>query len=201
MSTDKDYEAKILRMVVNEYLNQTTFSTEKSIKALEDNPDEAVWELATKIYKESGHKVELCMVRDIVDLRITDWKYQLEKLEIEEKARAEAEEKARAEAERKAVEAKWEVLSAILQEIGDDVGRAKVFVKLWEIISEQLSVYERAVTLNSSIANDLGADELDELELRIAVEEEFDIEISDDEFFQVYNVESLLDVICIKVLA
>jgi hypothetical protein len=103
VSTDKDYEAKMLKMVANKYLNQTTFLQRKVLK-LEDNPDGASWELATKIYKESGHKVELCIVRNIVDHRITDLKYRLEKLEIEKKARDERQSelarKARAEAER-----------------------------------------------------------------------------------------------------
>ena len=197
MSTDKDYEVKILKMVVNEYLNQITFPTKESIKALENNPDGVVWELATKIYKESGHKVELCIIRNIVDFRITYVKYQLEKLEAERKARAEREaelarkaraeaeikaeleRKARAEAEMKALEAEREALADILQEIGgDDVSRAKVFVKLRKIICEELNVDESQITLNSHLENDLGADEYDEIELLMAVEEEFNIEIS-----------------------
>lgn len=198
MSIDKDYEVKILKMVVDEYLNQIVFPTKESLNALENNSDRVVWDLATKIYKESGHKVELCMVRNIVDLRIIDLKYQLEKLETEKKARAEREaelarkaraeaeikaeleRKARAEAEMKALEAEREALANNLQEIGgEDVSRAKVFVKLRKIISEELSVNESKVTLNSHLSNDLGADGHNLYGLVIALEEEFDIEIPD----------------------
>ena len=50
-----------------------------------------------------------------------------------------------------------------------------------EIIMEQLGVDSSAVTLGASFVDDLGADSLDTVELVMAFEEEFDIEIPDDE--------------------
>ncbi len=50
-----------------------------------------------------------------------------------------------------------------------------------EIIIEQLGVDAEAVTLEASFVDDLGADSLDTVELVMAFEEEFDIEIPDDE--------------------
>ena len=50
-----------------------------------------------------------------------------------------------------------------------------------EIIIEQLGVDANAVTLEASFVDDLGADSLDTVELVMAFEEEFDIEIPDDE--------------------
>ena len=55
------------------------------------------------------------------------------------------------------------------------------FDKVKEIVIEQLDVAEDAVKENASFASDLGADSLDTVELVMALEEEFDIEIPDDE--------------------
>ena len=50
-----------------------------------------------------------------------------------------------------------------------------------KIIVEQLGVGEEQVTENASFVDDLGADSLDTVELVMALEEEFDVEIPDDE--------------------
>lgn len=56
-----------------------------------------------------------------------------------------------------------------------------VFDKVKEIIVEQLGVDPVDVTLEASFIDDLGADSLDIVELIMALEEEFDIEIPDEE--------------------
>jgi len=53
--------------------------------------------------------------------------------------------------------------------------------KVKEIIVEQLGVDPEEVTLEASFVNDLGADSLDTVELVMALEEEFNIEIPDEE--------------------
>jgi len=53
--------------------------------------------------------------------------------------------------------------------------------KVREIIIEQLGVDSKAVTLEASFIEDLGADSLDTVELVMAFEDEFDIEIPDDD--------------------
>lgn len=55
-----------------------------------------------------------------------------------------------------------------------------VFSKVKEIIIDSLSCEEEAVTLEASLKDDLEADSLDAVELIMAVEEEFDIEIPDE---------------------
>lgn len=57
----------------------------------------------------------------------------------------------------------------------------RVFVKVRKIVTEQLSVEENNVNLDSHLSNDLGADELDLVELVVALKEEFDIEINEEE--------------------
>lgn len=55
-----------------------------------------------------------------------------------------------------------------------------VFEKLQAIIVEELGVEKEEVTLESHINDDLGADSLDAVELIMAIEEEFDVEVSDE---------------------
>lgn len=54
-----------------------------------------------------------------------------------------------------------------------------MFDKVKEIVVEQLGVEEDAVTMSASFVDDLGADSLDIVELIMAFEEAFDIEIPD----------------------
>lgn len=55
-----------------------------------------------------------------------------------------------------------------------------VLDKIKDIVVEQLSVDEDKVTMDASITEDLGADSLDIVDLVMAIEEEFELEIPDD---------------------
>ncbi len=57
----------------------------------------------------------------------------------------------------------------------------EIFEKVKAIVVDQLEVEAEQVTPEASFANDLGADSLDTVELVMALEEEFDIEIPDEE--------------------
>ncbi|MFY9569391.1 MAG: acyl carrier protein [Acetivibrionales bacterium] len=63
-----------------------------------------------------------------------------------------------------------------------------VFDKVKKIIVEQLGVEDDEVKLESSFIDDLGADSLDIVELIMALEEEFDIEIPDSEAEKISTV-------------
>ena len=56
-----------------------------------------------------------------------------------------------------------------------------VFEKVKEILVDQLDVNEDSVAMESSITDDLGADSLDVVDLVMSLEEEFDVEIPDEE--------------------
>ncbi|MGI6747871.1 MAG: acyl carrier protein [Anaerovoracaceae bacterium] len=62
------------------------------------------------------------------------------------------------------------------------------FEKIREIIVEQLGVEESAVTLETSLMKDLEADSLDAVEIIMAIEDEFDIEVPDEEAEKFQNV-------------
>ena len=55
------------------------------------------------------------------------------------------------------------------------------FDKIKDIIVEQLDVEEEAVTMETHLMKDLEADSLDAVEIIMAIEEEFDIEVPDEE--------------------
>ncbi len=63
------------------------------------------------------------------------------------------------------------------------------------IIVEQLGVEEDEVTLNASFTDDLGADSLDIVELVMALEEEFSIEIPDEEAENISRVREAVEYI------
>ena len=71
----------------------------------------------------------------------------------------------------------------------------EVFEKVKGIIVEQLGVEETAVTLEASFIDDLGADSLDIVELVMALEEEFDIEIPDADAEKVVTVNDVVEYI------
>ena len=67
--------------------------------------------------------------------------------------------------------------------------------KVKEIIVDQLGVDEKQVNPNASFIDDLGADSLDTVELVMALEEEFDIEIPDEEAEKILSVQHAIDYI------
>jgi acyl carrier protein len=62
-----------------------------------------------------------------------------------------------------------------------------------KIVAEQLSTSEDQITSTSSFVDDLGADSLDTVELVMALEEEFDLEIPDDKAEQITTVQQAVD--------
>jgi len=64
-----------------------------------------------------------------------------------------------------------------------------------KIVAEQLGVNEGEVSKGSSFVNDLGADSLDTVELVMALEEEFDCEIPDEEAEKITTVQQAIDYI------
>ena len=70
---------------------------------------------------------------------------------------------------------------------------ASVEERVKQIIIEQLGVDEGEVTPNASFVDDLGADSLDTVELVMAFEEAFDIEIPDEQAEKIRTVKDAID--------
>ena len=67
--------------------------------------------------------------------------------------------------------------------------------RVMKIIVEQLGVKEEEVTSEASFVDDLGADSLDNVELVMALEEEFKIEIPDEDAEKITTVQQAIDYI------
>jgi acyl carrier protein len=72
---------------------------------------------------------------------------------------------------------------------------ASVDERVKKIIVEQLGVKDDEVTNEASFVDDLGADSLDTVELVMALEEEFGVEIQDDEAEKITTVQQAIDYI------
>lgn len=64
--------------------------------------------------------------------------------------------------------------------------------KVMDIIAEQLQIDREQVTLEASFVDDLGADSLDTVELVMALEEEFDVEIPDEDAEKIRTVKDAI---------
>ncbi len=81
------------------------------------------------------------------------------------------------------------------------MSREEILQKVQKIVSEQLGVDQSEVKPEASFANDLGADSLDTVELVMALEEEFDIEIPDEAAEKIDTVGKAVEHICEKAQA
>jgi acyl carrier protein len=81
--------------------------------------------------------------------------------------------------------------------LGKEVGIAMATVeeRVKKIIAEQLGVEEDEVTPEASFVEDLGADSLDTVELVMALEEEFEIEIPDEDAEKILTVGKAMEYI------
>lgn len=70
-----------------------------------------------------------------------------------------------------------------------------VFEKLKKIIAEQLEVDEDEITMEASFQDDLDADSLDVVELIMAIEDEFDLEIPDEDAENISTVKDAVEYI------
>lgn len=70
-----------------------------------------------------------------------------------------------------------------------------VFDKVKQIISEQFNISEDEITLSTSFTDDLNADSLDVFQVIMAIEEEFEMEISNEEAEKVATVADVVNYI------
>jgi acyl carrier protein len=208
----KNYEMQILAMMINQYLDDMVSLSEEKLNQLEANRDQIVWDLATRIYKESGHKVEFHIIRNLINSRIEVMRYQLffsksslleSKRIDEEKAMKIAEQKANAIINDKKIDDTEKI--TILQELAGDERKLAIFIKVQEIISYQLEVEKSEIHIDdelfylqsssyssysfytssssfdswSDLLSNWGGDELDTIDLIMALEEEFELELEE----------------------
>ena len=77
--------------------------------------------------------------------------------------------------------------------------RDELLAKIKAIVSDKLSISEDQVTEEASFIDDLGADSLDTVELIMALEDEFDIDIPDEEAEKLTTVGKAMDYVLANV--
>lgn len=77
--------------------------------------------------------------------------------------------------------------------------RDELLAKIKAIVSDKLSIGEDQVTEEASFIDDLGADSLDTVELVMALEDEFDLDIPDDDAEKLSTVGKAMDYVLAKV--
>jgi acyl carrier protein len=75
------------------------------------------------------------------------------------------------------------------------MSRQEIFEKVKKILIEKLSVNESDIKEDSSLVDDLGVDSLDLVELLMKFEEEFKIEISEEESQKILTIKDIVDFI------
>lgn len=68
-----------------------------------------------------------------------------------------------------------------------------IYAKLKDLIVEQLNVVPEKVTLNASFTKDLGADSLDIIELLMAAEEEFGLDIENEDVTKIETIKDAVE--------
>jgi acyl carrier protein len=79
------------------------------------------------------------------------------------------------------------------------IERAVVEKKVAEILKDKMGL-DRELNPEDNMANDLGMDSLDHVEITMAIEDEFDIEIPDADADRIKTVKDISDYVCLKVI-
>jgi len=84
-------------------------------------------------------------------------------------------------------------LEQTLTDLEEKMDRNEMQKKIVDIIANQLGVDKEMVTAEANVVDDLGADSLDVVELVMALEEAFDLEIPDDEAEKIRTVKDIFE--------
>jgi acyl carrier protein len=80
-----------------------------------------------------------------------------------------------------------------MEEQKEESGMSDLVERIKKIICEQLDVAEEDVVPSASFVDDLGADSLDQVELIMAMEEEFNVSITDEDAEKIATVQNAID--------
>lgn len=158
---EEEYTLNVLRMAVNADLDESILDTVEGLESLESNRDQWVWEIATKIYTHSGHKIELPMIRDLIDARIEELKKRLAKEEEQYFERRFANDKLQQQ-----TQPETEINST-----------REIFLKICAVICGCTQVSANRVSMGSQICN--LSDKREVSKIMMQLEQTFNIKIPD----------------------
>ncbi len=175
-----EYELKVLKSVALKLIDEIVESNKNDLDSLKISREEIVFDIARKIYTQGGRKIPFSEIRDLFDPRIK----MKEKSEARKRLTTATPQNpsirdGQIEIDEKLAAKQIEIRQNI-GKFGGDEETTRVFLRVRKTISEQIGVEEEEVNLECHLSNHLGADDLDMVELIMALEEEFGIEISDE---------------------
>jgi acyl carrier protein len=204
---ETDYENVILAYAVNLHLSAilNRGDLKSNLAFIDKQTCQIVYEIAKHLYNDVGARVSFTSIREFV----VNHRNLLEKEILKEEQRIQRElerEKLmaieRVEREKLMAIEKVEREKRYKLKIENRLSEAEVrtekediLVKLTSIIVEQLSVEKDRVVLDAHFYQDLRADSLDRVEIIMMLEEEFDIEISDEDAEEIIFVREALEYI------
>ena len=205
MVEGEGYKLEILEYAINQSIDRLLpNSSEDALNVILYQSNEVVWRVATEIYTKSGHQVDFVFIRNLLNLRIEPFRNKIAekakiKAELEAQRRIKEAEKENIVKEKQVEEARIKVkLETEKEKLTKQRKKEKqenleafcesypnisieVFLRIEKLITEELLLEEKQViTIDSILNKDLGADDLDIMELIQVIEKEFDIEIPDD---------------------
>ena len=88
MTTDNQaYTSHIIEKAIISYLDENIPNTEQGLNILVYQCDDLVWQIASNIYTQSGHKVDFFVIRDLINARIELLKVNIANMKAEEAQR------------------------------------------------------------------------------------------------------------------
>ncbi len=171
-----EYESKVLKLAALRIIDEISIHNEIDLKNIKLRREEIVYDIAQRIYTQSGHKLSFSTIRDLLNDQIKSLEKELEtnKKYINHSTQEESQE------DKQRAEVKESQISQNAGKFGGNEEKTKIFLIVRRIISEHLGIEADEVNLDCHLPNHLGADDLDLVELNMAIEEEFGVEISDE---------------------
>lgn len=204
-NSDQAYESHILKSAINKYLDQKLTNPQEDLKRIELNKDELVWDIVTKIHSQSGYKVSMSFARDIIDQRIVNIKEQLR--ESTEKARLEMISIKAKKLENKIKNINF--IKTLPPELNFDETKIDIFIRVSKICYEH-DLFDKFYELDSDeifsqklfikiLQTTILEDEFsyNTFNILMDLEEEFDIEIGDEEAENLKTVRDIVEIIYI----
>ncbi|MDJ0578853.1 hypothetical protein [Crocosphaera sp.] len=88
MTDDQAYTLKIIKKVISSYLDDNIPNNEIGLNMLVDQCDDLVYKIASKIYTESGYKIELSIICNVINERIETLNRHFAKINAEKKEKS-----------------------------------------------------------------------------------------------------------------
>ncbi len=140
-----------MKKAILSYLDKNVSHTEEGLNKLVSQCDELVWNIATYVYRQSGHQVDFSLIRDIINSRIEPLKQHIAYKNSEKARRLAKQERIKQDIEAKIKQEEQEAkrlaevayvteVKRQLKEFGKEESALEIFLQIRDIVSEVLDL-------------------------------------------------------------